>query len=227
MLFGYGTFTSPIRGLFGLLFGAGKGLVFFAPITVLGALLWRTFLREHRKLFWIVFAAVAFRMLFTASRSDWHAGFCIGPRYLLTVVPFFLIPVALWLKNRDAKRLAKSLGLVTVGGLLCSIEQLYFSLGELFSYLQILKFAERWKGIEVFEGDLLYLNWAYSPIVTLKDARVAPFLLRFSGLSVGELLMVGSVVLTLVFLLLYLIILRLPRDERNVPKGAPIISGRN
>ncbi|MBM4161014.1 MAG: hypothetical protein FJ217_07935 [Ignavibacteria bacterium] len=216
MLFGYGTFVSPIRGMFGLLFGAGKGLIFFTPIAVVGTLMCRSFHREHRKLFFMVAAAVFFRMLFIASRSDWHAGFCIGPRYLLMVIPFFLIPIALWLKNQETVRFGRSFGLMTLGAFLCSIEQLYFSLGEIFSYLQILKFAERWKGIDVFESDLLYLNWAYSPLLTLKDARVSPFLLRYSGHSVSELLLIGAVVLAALFLVLYLMIRKMPRRELPV-----------
>jgi hypothetical protein len=213
MLFGYGTFISPFRGLFGLFFGAGKGLVFFTPIAVVGAILWRNFHDEHRKLFWIVVAAVAFRFLFVASRSDWHAGFCIGPRFLLMVIPFFLIPLALWLKRQEETRFTRSFGIVTVGALLCSIEQLYFGLGELFSHLQILKFAERWKGIDVFEGDLLYLNWSYSPVLILKNARVSPFLLRWTGLSVIELLAVGSIILLVMFFLLFLLIRGMPRGR--------------
>ena len=217
MMFGYGTFVSPFRGLFGLLFGAGKGLVFFVPIAVVGGLLWKTFYDEHRKLFWIVAAAVAFRMLFIASRSDWHAGICIGPRFLLLVIPFFLIPMALWLKNQEALRFTRSFGVVTAGALLCSIEQLYFCLGELFTHLQLLKFAERWKGIDVFEDDLLYLNWDYSPIITLKDALVSPFLLRFSGLTVSELLLVGSIILLLIFAVLFVMIRKMPRGVISGP----------
>jgi hypothetical protein len=217
--FGYGTFVSPFRGLFGLLFGAGKGLVFFSPIVVLGVALWREFHSEHRKLFWVVVAAVVFRFLFIASRSDWHAGFCIGPRFLLMVIPFFLIPIAMWLKRREGMRFAWSFGLVTLGGLLCSIEQLYFGLGELFSQLQLLKFKELSRGIDVFDGDLLYLNWSYSPLITLKDARVSPFLLRLSGYSLVELLAIGSALLAALFLVCFLLIRTMPRAADVSERG--------
>lgn len=211
LLFGYGTFISPLRGLFGLFFGAGKGLIFFSPAIILGALTWRSFLKEHRKVFWIVLAAVAFRILFIASRSDWHGGFCIGPRYLLLVIPFFLIPLAFWLRNHERTRFLRSFGLVALGAFLCSVEQFYFSLGELFSYLQILKFTERWKGIDVFEGDLLYLDWSYSPIINLRGARIAPFLLRHTGLSMDELILRGAIVLFVLFLVSVLLVRRLSR----------------
>jgi len=217
MLFGYGTFIFPLRGLFGLFFGAGKGLVFFSPAIILGLMTWRGFHHEHRKVFWIVLAAVAFRVLFIASRSDWHGGFCIGPRYLLMVIPFFLIPLAFWLRNQGPARFLKSFGLISIGAFLCSLEQFYFCLGELFSHLQILKFTERWKGIDVFDGDLLYLDWNYSPIINLRSARIAPFLLRHAGLSMDELLALGAAALAVFFVISFLL-------TRGMTRG-PFVSG--
>jgi hypothetical protein len=212
IIFGYGTFISPLRGLFGLFFGAGKGLVFFSPAIILGLLAWRGFRLEHRKVFWVVLAAVAFRVLFIASRSDWHGGFCIGPRYLLMVTPFFLIPLAFWLRRQEQVRSLKSFGLVTFGAFVCSLEQFYFCLGELFSHLQILKFTERVRGIDVFEGDLLYLDWHYSPIINLRGARIAPFLLRHAGLSMDNLLAVGAVLLAVLFVVCFLLIRGMTRE---------------
>jgi hypothetical protein len=211
-LFGYGSFISPLRGLFGLFFGAGKGLIFYSPAIILGALAWRGFRGEHRKVFWIVLAAVAFRILFIASRSDWHGGFCIGPRYMLMVIPFFLIPLALWLRNHEHGRFLRSFGLVAFAAFICSVEQLYFCLGELFSYLQVLKTVERARGIEVFEGDLLYLDWSYSPIINLKAARIAPFLFRHIGLTIEELLFRGALVLLVFFFVSFLVTLKMSRD---------------
>ena len=41
-----------------------------------------------------MFAAAIFRYAFIAARSDWHGGFSVGPRYLMMVIPFLLLPLA-------------------------------------------------------------------------------------------------------------------------------------
>jgi hypothetical protein len=211
-IFGYGTFVFPLRGLYGLIFGAGKGVLFFMPVLVLGAFLSKNFLHENRKLFWIVASAVAFRVLFIAARSDWHAGFCMGPRYLVMAIPFFLIPIAFWLKQQEASRFTRSFGLMSFAGLIFSIEQFYFCLVEIFTFLQVWKFKEMFAGFSVFENDVLYLDWKYSPLLSPSSMRIAPFLLRWTKLPMGELMVIGSVVLLIFFGAFYLLLLKMPRS---------------
>ena len=214
-MFGYGRFVSPFIGLYGLLFGAGKGIVFFMPILVLGTVLSKSFLRENRALFWVVASAVAFRILFIAARSDWHGGFCTGPRYVIMIIPFFLIPIALWLRNGEATRFAKSYGIIALAGFFFSIEQFYFCLSEIFTFLQQWKFQEMVAGFNVFDHNLIYLDWKYSPLIGMSRMRIAPFLLRYTNLSLGELLMIGSFFLLVFFVILYLLLLRMPKSVQN------------
>ncbi|MCX6133921.1 MAG: DUF2723 domain-containing protein [Ignavibacteriales bacterium] len=214
-IFGYGTFVYPFRGLYGLIFGAGKGVLFFMPALVLGAFLSKSFLRENRQLFWTVTLAVAFRVLFIASRSDWHGGFCTGPRYLVMAIPFLLIPIAFWLKSHESTRFARAFGFMTVFGLLFSIEQFYFCLAEAFSFLQIWKFNEQLAGFSVFENDIIYLDWKYSPLLSPSSMKISPFLLRWTQLPMGELMALGSVVLLILFFIFYLILLKMPRSASN------------
>ena len=211
-IFGYGVTVFPLQGLFGLLFGAGKGIVFFMPILVVSSLLWRSFYNEDHKLFWVVFAAVAFRVLFIASRSDWHAGFCIGARYLVMAIPFFLIPLAYWLKNQESSRFSRAFALISAAGALFAVEQFYFCLGEVFTFLQILKFRERYFGIDVFSNDLLYLNWKYSPLTNYDNMKIAPFFLRYSGLSFGKLMLFGTILLILLFSIVFLLVRQMPKN---------------
>jgi hypothetical protein len=211
-IFGYGTFVFPLRGLYGLIFGAGKGVLFFMPVLVLGVFLSKSFLHENRKLFWIVASAVAFRVLFIAARSDWHAGFCTGPRYLVMAIPFFLIPLAFWLKQQEASRFTRAFGLMSFAGLLFSIEQFYFCLAEIFSFLQVWKFSEMLAGFSVFENDVLYLDWKYSPLLSPSSMRIAPFLLHWTKLPMGDLMALGSVVLLIFFGAFYLLLLKMPRS---------------
>jgi hypothetical protein len=202
-IFGYGVTVFPLLGMFGLLFGASKGLVFFMPVLVLSSVMWRSFYSANRKLFWVVFAAVAFRILFIASRSDWHAGFCTGARYLVMSIPFFLIPLAFWLKSHEATKFNRTFGFVSAVGFVCAVEQFYLCLGEVFTFLQILKYRERYFGIDVFNNDLLYLNWKYSPLTNYDQMKIAPFFLRYSGLSFANLMLLGSVLLAVLFLLFF------------------------
>ena len=211
-IFGYGSFVMPLRGLYGLIFGAGKGVLFFMPVLVLGAFLSKSFLQENRKLFWMVASAVVFRVLFIAARSDWHAGFCTGPRYLVMAIPFFLIPLAFWLKQQDASRFTRAFGIMSFVGFVFSVEQFYFCLAEVFSFLQIWKVNEMLAGFSVFENDVLYLDWKYSPLLSPSSVRIAPFLLRWTGLPMGELMALGSVVLLVFFACFYLLLLKMPRS---------------
>lgn len=216
-IFGYGKFVFPLVGLYGLIFGAGKGIVFFMPVLVLGVFLSKSFLHSNKQLFWIVASAVAFRVLFIAARSDWHGGFCIGPRYLVMAVPFFLIPIAFWLRDREATRFAKSFGAIAVAGLIFSIEQFYFCLCEVFTFLQLWKFQEMYVGFNVFEHDVLYLDWRYSPLVGMSRMRVAPFFLRITQLHGGDLLALGSLFLLVFFSIFFLLLLKMPRlNEKRV-----------
>ncbi len=220
---GYGTFVLPFVGLFGLIFGAGKGLAFFSPALIIGAFLWKDFLREHKKLFWAIAAAVLFRILFIASRSDWHAGFCMGPRYLVMIIPFFLIPLAFWLKRQEPTRFDAAFGLVSVLGFLVAVEQLFFCLMEPFSFLHLLKWRSLEVGVDVFQNSALYLDWQYSPFLYVGQMRISPFLLRFSGLSLGQLMLVGTGVLLFLFTMTHLAMRRLPRASRTESASQTLI----
>jgi len=220
-IFGYGTFVSPLIGLYGLIFGSGKGVVFFMPLLVLGAILSSSFFHANKKLFWVFGIAVAFRVLFIASRSDWHGGFCTGPRYLIMAIPFFLIPIAYWLRDREREGFAKSFAFITAVGLLFSIEQFYLCLCEIFSYLQLWKFQEKSLGVNVFENDSLYLDWKYSPLFGMSRMKVAPFFLRITHMPIGEILAIGSVFLLVFFIILYLLLLKMPKlGEKTGGVGA-------
>jgi len=169
-------FQSPVTGLSGLLFSAGKGLLFYCPVVVLGALLWR---RLHRD--WpvesTVWALMALgRILFLASFRDWHGGFCLGPRYLLNLFPYLLVPLALEMEHMIATRRRRAaLFLVTW---LALGQQVYFATGEIFAYLYRMKWIGLRSGIDVFKDDFLYFSWKVSPLVYLYNGIRGPFLLR-------------------------------------------------
>ena len=176
--FGYGRFTNPLPGLLGLLVSSGKGLLWFCPPALIGLALWRQFWRRDAPLAGAVLAAVLFRFLFVAARTDWHGGFAIGPRYLVLSVPFLMIPWAYAVRDLLVGRrwllFAAFVSLVAAATAL----QLAFSVGEFSSFLHSVKEAGLRQGIDVLREHVIYRRWEYSPLVALLDGRRGPWTLQ-------------------------------------------------
>src|SRR5262249_484191 len=88
-------FTNPLwSGIYGLLLSPNKGLIFYVPLTLLApAGLW--FMRKTHLAEAGVILAVAFSyVLMNAKFSYWGGGWCYGPRYLATVLPLLMAPIA-------------------------------------------------------------------------------------------------------------------------------------
>jgi hypothetical protein len=198
--FRYGVFQAPWRGLWGLALSPAKGLLLFCPVVILGAAGWKPLAARApamRLLAWALAAAIGGRWLFIASRSDWHAGFCLGPRYLLMAVPFLLLPAVAWLDALvDARRwraFAAALACVWA----CTLQQLYFVIGEVFSYLHGVKLLGAAAGHDVFVNDEIYLAARHSPLTGLLDGFRGPFLLRSWSADNTTLWLEGAVLLSI------------------------------
>ncbi|MEM6292983.1 MAG: DUF2723 domain-containing protein [Myxococcota bacterium] len=90
----YSHFVVPGLELLALFFSPGRSLWLTSPI-LLGALVgWRALWRRVPAVAWFSAAVVLTRLVFVAARSDWWGGWAIGPRFLLPVVPFTLLPLA-------------------------------------------------------------------------------------------------------------------------------------
>ncbi len=87
----------PGLDLLALLVSPGRSLWWTSPV-LLGAFIgWRQFRRRVPAAAWFCVAMVATRMLFVATRSDWWGGWALGPRFLIPIIPFALLPiVAAW-----------------------------------------------------------------------------------------------------------------------------------
>ena len=92
--FGYGgetlAFSTPLlRGLRGLLFEPGKGLLFYAPLAIAGlVLLYRATPLER-----VLLGGATLLLLFTMARWwCWNGALAWGPRLLLPVLPFMVAP---------------------------------------------------------------------------------------------------------------------------------------
>lgn len=212
----YGTFVAPWRGLWGLLFGAGKGLIFFCPVIILGFLSWLPFHRKHRFLSFVILGAILFRVLFIASRSDWHGGICLGPRYLVMLIPFLMLPIGELVSEFIGRRNVKAVIMFALFSLACIAQQIYFSLGEVFSFLHSVKWSGMSHGVNVFKDDFLYLSWDLSPLFNLLDGHRGPLLLNSIGFSNYSLWFSIVSVAGLSLLLLYFYILKANKLAQSV-----------
>ncbi len=171
-------------GLFGLLLGAGKGLLIYSPLAVAGVIFWRRFAAEYRLLAGVLAATIVVRFLVVAAYGAWHGGFCLGPRYLLMVVPLLLIPLAFALRDWLDRRDHRSLRAMAVAGFLCVSQQVYFCVGEVFTYFQLIKAHNIVQGLDVMTDNTIYLNWSISPVLNLLRYRRGPWV--FSDVSASN-----------------------------------------
>jgi len=81
----------PLIGLYGLLFSAGKGLLFYCPALLLSLGGWVHFVRRHRPEGVFVIALFLVHLLFYSVQQNWDGDWCWGPRYLLPCVPFLML----------------------------------------------------------------------------------------------------------------------------------------
>jgi hypothetical protein len=112
----YGEFIWPWEGLAAQVIGPGRSFFLYSPAILLGLFGWRKLRRDVPDAAWFIVAIVILRWVFVSLRSDWYGGWGIGPRYLVAVIPFALLPMAACVDEivgrPGSKRRAWILGLV-------------------------------------------------------------------------------------------------------------------
>ncbi len=205
--FFYGTFTLSFKNLYGLLFGSGKGLLLFSPAIVLGLLGWYYFHKEKKVLSFIFIGVAVTRILFIAFRSDWHGGFSLGPRYLLMLLPILIIPFGFVVKKFLSQGNSRHLLLLAFYAFFCVSQQVFFCIGEIFSFFHGIKWQCSAQGIDILKNDRLYLDWEFSPIYHLLKGKRGPFLLQGIDISNGSLwlilLLLVNIIIAGVLVLLF------------------------
>gem|GEM_PF-961181 len=98
-----------------LLWSLDKGMFIYSPILVLGLLGWVEFCRKRFFEAIFLFLLISENLLLTAAWHSWIGGWCYGPRLLVPMLPFWMIPVAFWLDaSREKWRRGCFIGLTLV-----------------------------------------------------------------------------------------------------------------
>lgn len=93
-------FKAPLwQGLEGLLVSPGKGLLWFCPLLLLALALWSLLLSRRRAEALLSLGIALPTLLVYATYPVWWGGTCWGPRYLVPVLPFLLLPLAYLLER--------------------------------------------------------------------------------------------------------------------------------
>jgi hypothetical protein len=105
--------TPILQGLYGLLLSPGRSLFLYAPVTIAGlvalAALWKT--DRPAVIFLLAYPAVF--IPFIAKMHHWDGGESYGPRYLVPIIPFLVIPIALWFRDGVSRR-ARTLAMASI-----------------------------------------------------------------------------------------------------------------
>ena len=188
----YGTTVVPWEGLHGLTVSYGKGLLLFSPAVVLGLLFWRRLDKAAPFLSRVLLAGLIVRLLFMATRSDWHGGFALGPRYMVLALPFLLLPVGFLVRDAIRQHSWKFKTLA-VFIWLCICQQLFLVLGEIFSFYHLAKWREAAAGRNFFYDKRVYFEAEFSPLFHILDGMRGPYLLRDLPVGNWTLWLIGCV----------------------------------
>ena len=86
--------TPLLTGLSGFLLSPGKGFFYYSPVAILFFFSIKPFMKKHLELFICFICIILFYVLFLSKNIFWHGDMAWGPRYLLVITPFLIIPIA-------------------------------------------------------------------------------------------------------------------------------------
>jgi hypothetical protein len=110
-----GLFVTPfLTGFSGLTISSGKGLFWYSPPIVLAALGWWTFTRRWRAEGLLCLALVVAHFSFYSQVFAWHGDGSWGPRYLMVMLPFGILPAIAFLEGVRARPLRLAIASVVV-----------------------------------------------------------------------------------------------------------------
>jgi hypothetical protein len=125
--FGYSesslTLSMPLNSL-GLLFSPGKGLIFYSPLVVLGALGLPRLWRVDRSLAAALVAMLVGLTCVTGASTYWGDEVW-GPRYIVPVAWTMLVPIAWWVDSAFRRRVLAGVAVLAVFIQIVAVSVLY------------------------------------------------------------------------------------------------------
>ena len=113
---GHGFSLSALTvGLYGNLFTVGRSIFLYSPPLLLALFTFRQFLRSFRAEALLFLSMAAAYLLFYSGYTDWSGGWSWGPRYLLAVTPFLILPASYALGSRTGRALVVCCAVVGFG----------------------------------------------------------------------------------------------------------------
>lgn len=89
-----------ITNIWGFFFSSGKSFFLYAPVTILFFWSIKGFIRKYRCEAVFFISIIVFNLcFFSLVIGSFHSGYSWGPRFQYAIIPFFLIPVAVYLDN--------------------------------------------------------------------------------------------------------------------------------
>ena len=102
-------------GLYGNLLSPGRSIFLYSPPLILGLIGFRAFARRYGEEALLIAGIALGYLLLYSIPVDWDGGWSWGPRYLLALVPFLMLPVGHALTSRWRVAVAIVLGVLGAG----------------------------------------------------------------------------------------------------------------
>ena len=110
-----GKFSTPlVEGFGGLLFSPVKGALWYCPVLLLSIAGALAFWRRNRSLSLAIGVASVSHLVLMAKYYQWYGGDCWGPRFLVPLLPLWLLPAAEVLSRWRRLRFAAKAAIATV-----------------------------------------------------------------------------------------------------------------
>jgi len=169
---GYGTvgWETPLwLGVYGLVFSAGKGLVWFAPLVALGVAALPAFIRRAPAEGALVTSVACLFIGAHSLYAAWEGGGSWGPRLIVPVVAWLVLPLGVIL-DRKPRAIWQEWGLAVVIAVSIVVQILGLSLGYA-RHLQAI-YVESHSTEEYYER--VQFSWPDSPILSqVSELRAA------------------------------------------------------
>ncbi len=150
--FGTGGWT----GFIGILFSPGKSVFLYNPLLLIGCLAWPVFFKNNRKMSLLFGWIVLIHLVLFSFWHSWYGGSGWGPRLMLVVFPYLILPVG-FLLERPGRKAKAGIAAVLILGFLIQIPSVTVNISRYYYDLRQ-QYKEE-------AHDMLVYSPAHSPLI--------------------------------------------------------------